>query len=164
MKLQDISKTVDDNQKESGTYAGIRFSKKTVDALLAFAKEHKIPKLESGDELHTTLLYSRKHLPNYKPAGKYDQPMIGTAIEWDVWKSQPKEDGSTKNILVLVYSCPELYQHHHKLMAQHGATYDFDNYQPHVSLSYDVGDFDFKKLPAFEDELEIVSEYYEELS
>lgn len=161
MKLTDIFEP--EEYSEKGTYAGVRFSPNTVKTLRAYGKSNKIPNRLPHENFHTTLLHSKKHLPNYEPAGEYDTPMKGVPLGLEVWPSQPDDAGKVKNCLVLAYSCPPLYQRHHKLMNQHGATYSFDEYKPHVTLSYDIGDFDIKKLPAFEEELEIVSEYDEEL-
>jgi hypothetical protein len=159
MKLTEIAQPTE----QPGTYAGVHFSDATKGALSEFAKKNKIPKALGKEHYHTTLLYSRKHLPNYKPMGKYDSPMKGVAQEFEVWPAEPDENGKVKNCLVLKYSCPELYQRHHKLMLQHGATYDYDEYKPHVTLSYDVGKFDISKLPTFSGNLEIVEEYHEDL-
>lgn len=154
MKLSDV---IENENKLPGSYAGVRFDKRTVNALEKYIKDNNIP--NPNDNWHTTLLYSRKHLPHYKPDEKYKKPMVGTPMALEVWKSQ-----SGKNVLVVNYSCPTLYQRHHKLMQQHGATYDFDEYKPHVTLSYDVGDdFDVDGLPEFKRQLKIVGEYYEDL-
>jgi 2'-5' RNA ligase len=152
MKLSEVV----ENQDQPGTYAGVRFDKRTVNALEKFNKKHSIP--NQNDNWHTTLLYSRKHLPNYQPEEKYSSPYVGTPTGFEIWPSQDK-----KNVLVLTFSCPQLYQRHHKLMQQHGGTYDFDTYKPHVTLSYDVGDLDVKDLPEFKRQLKIVGEYHEEL-
>lgn len=162
MKLKEITKTIEE-EALPGTYAGVRFGPDTVKALQKYGKSNGIPNRLPHENFHTTLLYSRKHLPNYQPAGDYPVPMKGTPVGFEVWPSQPDDDGNVKNCLVLAYSCPTLYQRHHKLMNQHGATYDFDEYKPHVTLSYDIGDFNADDLPPFEEELEIVSEYMEEL-
>lgn len=162
MKLTEITERKEEEMK--GTYAGVRFSESTTEALKKYIKENKIPNPVSADKFHTTLLYSRKYLPNYKPAGEYSTPMFGKPENFEIWQSQPDENGKKSNCLVLRYSCPELYQRHHKLMLQHGATYDYDEYKTHVTLSYDVGDIDVNKLPQFEDSLEITEEYYEDLN
>lgn len=146
------------DEHKKGSYAGVRFSNGTVAAVEQYAKDNKIPKPLKSEKYHTTLLYSHKHLPEYKAAGKYDKPMKGTPTGFEVWKGQ---NGS--NCLVLTYDCSELYQRHHKLMMQHGATYDFSTYQPHITLSYDVGDLKVDKLPKFEDSIEITDEYQEDL-
>lgn len=164
MKLTEIATKAEETATHPGTYAGVRFSPATIESLEKYAKDNKIPHRIKGDHFHTTLLYSRKHLPKYSAAGPYEVPMNGSPTGFEIWPSQPDDKGKVKNCLVLTYSCPQLYQRHHKLMNQHGATYDFDEYKPHVTLSYDVGNLKVDKLPDFEDNLEIVEEYDEELS
>lgn len=83
-------------KEEQGTYAGVRFSPSTNDALIKYTKDNKIPKPIKPDEIHTTLLFSRKYLPDYKPAGKLGEPMVGTPTNLDIWPSQPNENGKTK--------------------------------------------------------------------
>lgn len=153
MKLSEITQN---ENNLPGSYAGVRFDKRTVKALEKYINDNEIP--NPNDNWHTTLLYSRKHLPHYQPQEKYKPALTGVPQALEVWPTQ-----SGKNCLVINYSCPPLYQRHHKLMAQHGATYDFDEYKPHVTLSYDIGDMDIDKLPAFKRKLKIVGEYYEDL-
>lgn len=153
MKLSEVTNNEDG---KPGTYAGVRFDKRTVKSLEKYVKDNDIP--NANDNWHTTLLYSRKHLPNYVPKEKYKPAMEGTPMALEVWPTQ-----SGKNCLVINYSCSQLYQQHHKLMMKHGATYDFDEYKPHITLSYDVGDLDVDKLPQYKNKIKIVGEYREEL-
>lgn len=159
MKLQNLF----EQQDKKGTYAGVKFDEQTIEAISQYIKQHKIPNGIDKNKLHTTLLYSRKYLPNYKSQGQIDPPFIGTPTQLQVWESQPDENGKTSNCLVLKYQCNALYQRHKKLMSQHGATYDFDEYDPHITLSYDIGKFKHKKLPLPECDIVITSEYQEEL-
>ena len=161
MKLTEIQES---NNKKPGTYAGVRFSSETTKKLIQFAKKNKIPNMLEESKLHTTLLYSRKHLPDYQPAGEYNPILVGTPKGWEIWQSQPDDNGERSNILVLTFECPALSQRHEDLMQQHQATFDFDEYKPHVSITYNAGDMDAKDLPKFTDDLEIVEEYHEELS
>jgi hypothetical protein len=49
--------------------------------------------------------------------------------------------------LVLVLDAPDVVKRHKQLMAKHKeATWDHDDYIPHVTLSYNSGDFDPKTL------------------
>lgn len=153
MKLVEIHE-----QTTRGTYAGCKFNPTTVAQLAAFTAEHNIPNAVDSSKFHSTILYSRKYLPNYSAAGKYPTPLVGTFTKFDVWQSK---DGA--NCLVLEYSCPELVKRHNELMATHGATYDFPNYKTHVTLSYNIGDFDWKHLPAYSHKLLISEEYQEDL-
>jgi len=149
---------------KKGTYAGIRFSKDTIAAVKNYIKENDIPNAVAGSKMHTTLLYSRNHLPDYKAAGEYDTPMVGKPTVFNVWDSQEDDDGNKSRCLVLEYECSDLDKRHKELMDEHDATYDFPNYKTHITLSYDIGDRDIKDLPKFTDDLEIVSEYGEDLN
>jgi hypothetical protein len=146
-------------QQPDGTYAGIRMTDKTTKSIAKWIADNDIPNAVPTDKLHTTLLYSRKHLPDYSAAGSYDSLMIGKPTKFDVWESA---DGDTR-CLVLEYKCKELVDRHNELMDKHGATYDFDEFKPHVTVSYDIGDMDIKSLPMLECDIEIEKEYMEEL-
>jgi len=161
MKIKELL----EEKSKKGTYSGARFSKKTVDALVAFCKEHKIPKAIDGDHLHTTILFSRKFLPDYKAAGKYDEMIVAKPKQWNVWKTSPSDPNAEKtNCLVLETNCPALVERHKELMDEHGGTYDYDEYKTHLTLSYDIGDFDVKDLPLFDQDIEIEEEYQEDLN
>ncbi len=126
--------------------------------------DNKIPQRVQSSKLHSTVLYSKKYLPNYKAQGELETPIIGTPKKFSVWETQPDKDGETANSLVLQYDASELVAHHQKLMKEHGATYDFDEYKPHVTLSYNIGDLDISKLdPSNIGNINIVSEYGEDL-
>ena len=156
-----------EKKSQKGTYSGVRFSKDTVKRIRAYIKENKIPNRIASKKLHTTVLFSRKYLPEYKPAGEYEEALVGTPKKFEKWLSQPDDEtGERKSCLVLTYDCPELVKRHKDLMKEHNAEYDFDEYKPHITLSYDVGrDFDTKKLkPADVGNIDIVEEYIEELN
>lgn len=160
MKLEELVEAA-----KKGTYAGVKFDTDTNRALHKYTHDNKIPTSVRADRFHTTLLYSRKFLPNYKPAGKYDEPMIATPIGFDVWKTRPPK-GESSNCLVLKLKCPELEKRHKDLMKEHDAQYDYDEYHPHITLSYDIKDLDVSKLPNIIDtipKLKLVEEYDEVL-
>ena len=159
MKLEDIM----EKEEKKGTYAGVRFSDTTTKAVEQYSKDNDIPHPLKAGKMHSTILYSRKHLPDYKAAGNYDKPMVGKPTKFGVWESSPDDGSEPTKCLVLEYECPDLVKRHKSLMKEHEATYDYDPFKSHITLSYDVGDLDHKKLPAFEEEIEIVSEYQEDL-
>jgi len=164
MKLnQIIEEDVDEGGK--GTYAGVRFDDDTVNRIKSFINDNEIPQPVPDEKMHTTVLYSRKHLPNYEAAGDFESPHEGTPTEFDLWESQPDEDGIRNNCLVLQYDCDPLVERHKSLMDEHGATFDFEEYKPHVTLSYNVGDLDLSNLnPSDVGPINVVSEYQEELN
>ena len=158
MKLTELKQT-------KGTYAGVHFDDDTNDAIIKYIKINKIPNGLAKHKLHSTVLYSKKHCPDYKAPGKLDPVLIGTPTDFDVWESNP-DNGPKMKCLVLKYDCPELIARHKQLMKGHDATYDYDKYEPHVTLSYDIGDFDIDKLSKVEDvisKIVIDDEYHEDL-
>lgn len=173
MKLQELmgeppqpEQDVDTPEQEdqTGTYAGVRFSEKTKSDIEQYQQQNQIPNPVGRDTLHSTLLYSRKPCPNYQPYGSYDQPMIGEPQGLELWPMQTVDEQSKKYCLVLRFNCDQLCERHKELMDQHQASYDFDQYIPHVTLAYGVNEqVDPNHLPAFEEPLEIVEEYYEPL-
>lgn len=158
MKLSEAKK-----KQPNGTYAAVGIDDESKAAIIKFGKENNIPNLVKPDDLHATLLYSRKHLPNYEPAGKLDPPLVGTFANWEIFKTDPKGTGRL-NCLVLRFICHSLTQRHKDLMKEHDATYDFDEYKPHFTLSYNVGHIDIEKLPKFERDIIITEEYGEDLT
>ena len=138
---------------------------KTIGKIKTFIEENEIPNGVPEEKLHSTLLYSRKYLPEYEPHGHYKKSMAGTPTEFNVWKSQPDENDKTSNCLVLAYDCEDLVTRHNHLMDEHGGTFDFDEYRPHVTLSYDIGDMNIDNFnPDDIGPINIVQEYGEDLN
>jgi len=163
MKIKEI---LEEKRKTvRGIYAGVKPSQETKENLADYMEDNKIPLPVKADKLHTTILYSRKHLPNYKPAGKLDVPYVGKTVGFTVWKTTPEDPNEEKaNCLVLKFKCPALVKRHEELMKEHGATFDYDKYETHITLSYDIGDLDVSKLPEVDFDLEFDTEYLEELN
>lgn len=154
MRLYEIRRQITE-APEDGTFAGVRFSEESVEQIMEFIEENDIPNSTPIDELHITLLFSKVPVPEYKPYGEYKKPLTAVPNGAKLW-GQDEEKA-----LVITLDCPALERRHKSLMAKHeNATYDFDEYIPHVTLSYDAGEFDIDSLD-YEDlgELEIVEEY-----
>lgn len=160
MKVKEILEK-DSNKKV--TYAGVRFSAFTKSAIMAYIKDNKIPNPIGIDALHSTVLYSKKFLPNYESTGKYAKPLVGKPTKFEKWPSL-SDDKNGARCLVLKYDCSELIDRHNKLMEEHDATFDFPEYKPHITFSYDVAGFKDKDLPKFKDDIEIIEEYQKELT
>lgn len=152
-----------EKKDNKGTYAGVRFDDDTNDSIKKYIEDNDIPNGISPKDFHTTLLYSRKFLPDYEPEGVYSQPMIGKPVGFEKWSTQPDDNGKVSACLVLRYDCDQLTSRHEALMQEHEATYDYPEYKPHITLSYDIGSLQVKDLPKFDSELKIVKEYSEEL-
>lgn len=163
MKLNDIYEST----PQKGTYAGVHFDYDTKRRIEKYIKENNIPNPVPLHKLHNTLIYSRKFLPKFEAQGRIDPPWIGEPIEFDVFTAQPDEDGNKARCLVLKFESTECTERHNEIMDKHGATFDYDEYTPHITFSYDIGDMDIKDLPdpveAIGD-IKIVDEYQEDLN
>lgn len=51
----------------------------------------------------------------------------------------------TRSLILLLHS-PWLVMRHNELRRVHDATHDYPEYIPHVTLSYNIGDFDISTL------------------
>ena len=163
MKLKDLIEA--DEHSSKGTYAGVKYSPSSVELIEQFMETNHIPNAIVPSKIHTTLLYSRKFLPKYQPQGKLNPPLTATFEKFVVWKTTPPDPKQVPwNCLVMMLDCPELVQLHNMYMKEHHATYDYDQFNPHITLSYNIGDLDVKHLPQFKGTLSIVEEYSEILN
>ena len=139
-----------------GSYAAVEFDADTVKALEAYQYDNNIPNPLNADEFHSTVMFSRKYIPDYEGLGEIPE-WKGTFTKFDVF---PSDDDRA---LVLKYECSELTDRFHEIMSTYGATYDWDKYQPHITLSYNIDDLDISHLPPYEGPIVIVRDYNNDL-
>lgn len=146
-------------KSKPGTYAGVRPMMSTAQLIEQFSSKFYIPNHESISNLHVTLLYSKKHLPNYVPNPSLKH--IAIPSKFVIWT-----DKTNKRILALLLSSPSLESRHVCLMKEHQAHYDYPEYIPHITLSYDIGRFDDSKLDfsMIAKPFELSDEYQEDLN
>lgn len=148
-----------------GSYAGVKLATETKKLLHEYMGLANLPNVVRPDQLHSTLLYSRKYLPEYKAYGEIKPAWQGHILGLDVFDSRSK-DGKIARCLVIKYDCKELSDRHQYLMDTHKAEYDFPDYQPHITISYDIGLIDLTSLPPIEvcvNTIQIVEEYGRDL-
>ena len=160
MKVKELLK----EEKKEGLYAAVRFSTETVDRIIKFASEIGIPNLLKVEDFHSTLAYSRKPVAEFTPISELNE--IGIPSSFEIWESPPNAFKPEKTFcLVLKYDSDYMHKRFNEIMSM-GATYDYDEYKPHLTFSYDVGaDFKVENLPPVKQlgKLNIVGEYSEVL-
>lgn len=160
MKVKELLK----EEKKEGLYAAVRFSTETVDRIVKFASETGIPNLLKVEDFHSTLAYSRKPVTEFTPISQLNE--IGIPSSFEIWESPPNAFKPEKTFcLVLKYDSDYMHKRFNEIMSM-GATYDYDEYKPHLTFSYDVGpDFKVENLPPVKQlgKLNIVGEYSEVL-
>lgn len=123
----------------AGLYVAAYFTPETESSLEQFLHDHAIPEPIPADKFHTTIVYSRKAV-YWRAETDINQP--AEPLAWEVWLDHKK-----KHILVLKLKSGYLFDRH-KLAMDRGASYDFPQYNPHITFSYDVGPgFDASNLP-----------------
>ena len=133
-------------ESEPGTYAGLRFNQESLKSLKEFLDNNTIPNKVPEEKLHVTLLYSRKHIPNFKADGELLEPIICEPQEFTVWETNGEHKEKTRCLILKLLS-PRLVERHIKLMKDHPqATFDYPEYSPHLTLSYDIGSTDVSGL------------------
>jgi hypothetical protein len=154
MRLFELSDT-EDQPSIDGTYVAARFQPETVINLDAFQADHRIPNPVAPQDFHTTIVHSCKPI-FWRPEPDVDR--TAQPIGFDIWETQ-----SGARCLVLLLDSPYLHQRW-QVAQDRGAQYDFDQYRPHITLSYDVGgEFTHEHLPVPDFEIKIAHEYVEPL-
>lgn len=151
MKLNEIAK------KPDGTYVGVKLDKESCKKIKELCKELDVPNRVPTDKMHSTIIYSRKHVPELK-ADNSKYPMIGTPTELHIFNTQ-----DNKRALVLKLKCPKLVDRHNDIMSEYQTTYDYPEYIVHVTLSYDCGEFDPSSFDGNLPDVVFVSEYVQDL-
>lgn len=161
MKLTDI---YEKTENKGGSYVGVHFDEDTKNRLKKFASDNNIPNPLRAEKYHTTVLYSLKQDDTIEPKGKIDPPIVGEPVGFDVWKSSDTNGKPITNCLVLKYKCKELDDRHKEIQDKYDVKHTFDEYNAHITLSYDIGDLDIDDLDASEiGPINIIEEYYEDL-
>ena len=60
--------------------------------------------------------------------------------------------------LVMLLDSPDLSARHKELMDKYDLNYSWDDYKPHITLSYDAKDYDISKLDDYNGALLFVGE------
>lgn len=144
-----------------GTYYGVRPTPETVTAMQQFMGDHKIPNRIEPEKMHCTIVFSRVFC-NEQALGFLDPHWKGKFEKYDLFN--PAQDQTDEKCLVLGFICPEMIDRHNHLKTK-GATHDFPNLSPHMTLSYKVDpDYDHLSLPKYDGPIHFHHEYSEPLN
>lgn len=114
------------NSLKHGTYVAASPTEETVEQIKKLQKRLNLKNPIPEDELHVTIMYSRRGSPDLTPSDTYKVANPSTF----------KLYGENKNCLVLVLDSPDLEMRHAQL-SQYGLAHSFDEYSPHITLTYD---------------------------
>ena len=153
----------EEKQTSKGVYVAVKYNQSAGDDLLDFIKKYNIPSTLKAEDFHTTLIYSRKFADIKElDDNMEDSEIVAEPIELHVFETFDK-----KRALVIKLDCPYLDERHKYLMQKYDLTYDYEEYIPHITLSYDIGDLEVPKVlkdVKFPEFFRIQAEYQEELN
>jgi 2'-5' RNA ligase len=160
MKLHELITEFKRDEMPDGIYVALRFDEETKQQVRDFLKNNNIPNPINVDKLHTTLLYSKKNVPNLKVRGQLDPALELEPKNFEIFPTQ-----NNKNALVLKLHNDDIVKRHQEFLNM-GGTSDYPEFKPHVTLSYDVGDeFSIDSLSNYQFKpFKAVEEYAEPLN
>lgn len=155
---EDILKESEKDQR--GVYVAVKYNQSAGDDLLEFIKKYQIPSTLKAEDFHTTLIYSRK----WADIKELDDDMGDSEIIAEPTELHVFETFDKKRALVIKLDCPYLEERHKYLMQKYDLEYDYDEYIPHITLSYDIGEMEVPKDVKFPEFFRIQAEYKEDLN
>ena len=155
---EDILK--EEKQTSKGIYVAVKYNQSAGDDLLDFIKKYNIPSTLKAEDFHTTLISSRKCADIKELDDDMgDSEIVAKPTELHVFETFDK-----KRALVIKLDCPYLEERHKYLMQKYDLEYDYDEYIPHITLSYDIGEMEVPKDVKFPEFFRIQAEYKEDLN
>jgi hypothetical protein len=124
---------------------------------IRWAKSQGFESTLPADDLHVTVLYSKAPVDWMKMGEDFAGELIVSA-----GGARIVEPLGDKGAVVLLFNSSSLAWRHEE-MVRNGASHDFAEYQPHVTISYAGGDVDLSKVEPFRGELRFGPEEFEEL-
>jgi hypothetical protein len=118
MKLTDIA---------NGTYASFHLSPASAKLLSDFCEDMHLSDAVEADDYHCTIIYSHAPCPEVAQED-FNLPC----------KAVPKGYkllGTEVIVLVMELECPNAEFLHNRFMEKHGATHDYKEYIPHITLT-----------------------------
>lgn len=111
---------------KNGTYVAAVPTEETIKGIEKLQKRIGIKNPIDGENLHCTIMYSKRGNPDLPPSNthKVAEPLTLELL------------GDEKNCLVLVLDSPDLEMRHEQL-AVYGLAHTFSPYKPHITLTYD---------------------------
>jgi hypothetical protein len=114
----------------NGTYASLRLAKDDLYTVKKFLARHNVTNYDDPADFHCTVCYSRKPVPNVRYY-QLDTPVMARVDKWEVF---PTQKGG--KCLVMKLEAPNIVNIHNDIKQLYGATHDYPEFKPHVTVCY----------------------------
>lgn len=127
------------------------------DDVIAWAKSQGFKSTLPGADMHVTVMFSRRPVDWMKMGEPWEARL-------EVPEGGPrlieKFDGGA---VVLLFGCSELRWRHQRMIDE-GASFDWPDYQPHITLTYEGAPEDLDAIEPYQGELRFGPEVFEEIN
>lgn len=129
--------------------------------IMAWAKAQGFETTVPADDLHVTIAYSRQALDWMKVGGDWGSRQDG-GLTVAPGGARLVEPLGSEGAVVLLFNSSELAWRHMQIR-EAGASWDYEEYQPHVTITYAAGDLDLSKVEPYRGKIEFGPEIFEDL-
>jgi len=137
----------------SWVYVAVHLSDDTENQIKDYCHKN-MPWVKMNEDLHSTLIYSKK--PREKQLKreqfKWEWKFKKFSKFWDDWWS-----------IVIELDSADMMSHNKKLMEENDFISDYDEYSPHITLSYEWQDVEVDNLPPLEIVYKMEHDFIEDL-
>jgi hypothetical protein len=116
---------------EAGTYISLKLDAASAKALDDWTTDNNIENPLDPSDYHVTVIYSRKGIPAVE-GHEFDLPIVAKVSAFEIFPTQTGNE-----CLVAKVDSKDLTDLHKSIRKEYGATHDYPEYKPHVTLSYD---------------------------
>ncbi|CAN7169879.1 DUF1073 domain-containing protein [Brevundimonas sp. LjRoot202] len=129
---------------------------------IAWAKDQGFETTTPADDLHVTIAFSRAPVDWMKAGQTWGNEKDGKLT---VEPGGPRlvEKLGDKGAVVLLFGSSELSWRHETIRREAGASWDFPEYQPHVTITYAGADVDLSKVEPYRGKLVFGPEIFQEV-
>ena len=129
--------------------------------ILKWAKDQGFNDLEGAGDLHVTITYSRAPVDWMKMGESWSNEKNGNM---EIKPGGPRivEQLGGQGAVVLMFGSSEL-SWRNRWMREEGASWDYEEYQPHITISYNAGDLDLSKVEPYTGKIVLGPEIFEEI-
>ncbi|CAF0753731.1 unnamed protein product [Didymodactylos carnosus] len=121
-------------------------------------KNLQIPNLLDSSNYHVSIMSSNNVADNYTCKNSFE-PVMAKPLSYLCRKNAT----TNTNVLLLRLECQPCLDRHQELKEKYHLIHRFNDYEPHLTLSYDVGmNFDPQSVPVPNSQLELNEECVEE--
>lgn len=136
-----------ENYYKKGVYIRLEYKYDSVKKLYKYLIDNNIPNHINMNDIHTTLLYSKKCLDGYIPENKLKNINV-KPLRFEMWKTC-----ENSNCLVLLVENKNINKLHNYIVKYYKGKHFRKQFIPHITLSYDIDiNYNYKelKIPDFD--------------